>query len=324
VGLSVASIGRRTIGAAIAAFSLAAALAAHAQAPSFVSAQTGTAVAAGAIERAVLQGGVYASLPAGATVDVIDIHVAASAPSVVYLSASSQFIFAACLAGAIDGGAGKAEPGEVIVWNYDGGTPKVAGFDVERFMGSAPIAANPAVQESLAAALERQKRRLFWGLWQPAKINLQAPQQTQLEAAMRQHLSPPAVAELRRAAAEDPDSLPQRVAERFVTALAQRQDDVVAALLHPDLFRRPGQAAGDWIAVRAAYAKSLAVGPLPQELQGAKVSREQDWAHWRVGAGLASYELSLAALDGMPYVVALEPAKPALASSDPRTSDHSN
>jgi hypothetical protein len=288
---------------------------ANAQAP-FQAAQGGAAIDAADLAPTVLQGGVYARLPAGGNAKFLDIAVTAAEPSVVYLAASSRFVFAACLSGKVESGGAKAVPGEVIVWDFAGSKPQRHEFDVGRFLASSPLAADSAVRQSLEAARARQKTLVFWGLLQKAPVNLQAPELPQAEAAMREHLSPPLVAELRREAGADTASLPQRVAARFVAALGARDDGAVAALLHPELFRRDGQAPGDWLAVRAAYAKSLVQGPLAQELQGAAVAPGKDWAHWRVSAARAGFTLTLSALDGMPFVTALETGTGDVAAAD--------
>jgi len=172
---------------------------------------------------------------------------------------------------------------------------------------SSSLADDPAARAALGTIAERQKRRIFWGLLQRVPVNLQAPLSPPEEAALRPVLSQPAIVELRRAAGSDIGSLPRRVAERFVVALAGRQRDAVAALLLPSLFARPDQAEDEWAKLRERYAESLLAGPLPAQLAGAKAVAGEDPRQWRITATSGeTYELTLAALDGMPFVASLK------------------
>lgn len=292
----------------------------------------GSAVAPEALEAVLARSGVIARLGPGARLSVFGIDLASGSGAAVYLGASSEFLFAAALAGRIEAQDGVADPGEVLVWDMLGAPPRRFGFDVDRFLATSSLAIQRPLRETLEEVAGGQARATYWGLVAPAQVNLQAPVPPSVEALRRDYLLQPEVIRLRRQAGGDPAALSRAVAERFVAAIAARDRAVVTALLHPVLFQQEG--GQDWRVLRARFAEGLVSGGLPGALAGAQVSpagnivvagpegeagsaetgaeTDEDGegieipAVWRVEGDAGAYRLEVGPYESMIYATALE------------------
>ncbi|MFO0995746.1 MAG: hypothetical protein U1F33_03610 [Alphaproteobacteria bacterium] len=274
-----------------------------------MNAVTGAAVPADQLPQAIAANGVIAQLGDGGTLPMYGTDVAARERGTVYLGASSEYLFAACLDGRIEAAGSDAERGEVIVWPLTGGEARVQSFDINRFLSTSSLTIDPALRGQLEQAATAQRRKIFWGLLEPAGVNVQAPAVPAVEVVRRSYLSVPTVMRLRRESGGNVDDLARLVAESFAAGLAGRQRETVESLLSPDLFRREGQSGSDWLGLRARFAAQLLGGPLPARLVGEHVEPGSDVGTWRIVAGANLYRLRLAPLDGMLFVTAVEPER---------------
>lgn len=281
------------------------------------------------LDRVLSRSGVIARLGPGARVQPFGIEIASDDGAAAYLGGSSEYLFAAALAGRIEGGERSATGGEVLVWDMLGSPPRLFAFDVDRFLATSSLAIDPVLRDALQAASGRQARATYWGLLAPAQVNLQAPVPPGLEALRRDYLLQPEVIRLRRLAGGDPVALSRAVAERFVESVAARDRTAVTALLHPVLFQQQG--GQDWRVLRARFAEALVSGPLPAalaeasvnpldtaapaETEGEDTDEQADAdaegivqlpAVWRVESPAGGYRLELGPFESMIYVTALE------------------
>lgn len=273
------------------------------------NASNGAAVPQDQLQQAIAVDGVIARLGPGGTLGLYGIDVSARERGTVYLGTSSEYIFAACLEGAVEAAGAEAERGEVIVWPLTGGELRVQAFDINRFLATSTLAIDPGLRGQLELAAATQRRKIFWGLLEPAGVNIQAPAVPAIEVVRRTYLALPTVVRLRRESAGNADDLARLVAERFAAGLAEKQRETVESLLSPDLFRREGHSGGDWVGLRSRFAAQLLAGPLPARLAGGRVEPGGDVGAWRLIAGAAIYRIRLAPLDGMIFVTSVEPER---------------
>lgn len=273
------------------------------------NAASGTIVPADQLSQAIAVNGVIARLGDRGSLALFGTDVAARDSATVYLGTSSEYLFAACLDGAVEASGAEAARGEVIVWPLTGGEARVQSFDINRFLSTSSLAIEPALRAQLEQASAAQRRKIFWGLLEPAGVNVQAPAVPAVEVVRRSYLSLPTVVRLRRDAGGNANELARLVAERFAQGLAAKERETVESLLSPDLFRREGQSGADWIGLRGRFAAQLLAGPLPARLAGGRVEAGSDIGTWRVVSGASVYRIRLAPLDGMLFVTAVEPER---------------
>jgi len=225
------------------------------------------------LENVLSQGGVIANLVAGETMEVYGFEIQAEQDSTIYLSASSEFISAACLQGAFtaEGDNDPARPGEVYVHAYSGDVTSAYEFDIERFLGSSTLAIDPEIRNSLASVMSAQSRKKFWGFLEASNTNAQAPVAPTLEAQRRDYLLAPAIISIRKEANGDAETMARLSAERFIEALALQEDQTVAALLHPAMFNTKSRTPVEWLTLRQKFAYELANSTLAGKMQAAEV-----------------------------------------------------
>lgn len=239
----------------------------------FMRSDSGAPIEFEQVESVLSQGGVIANLAAGEDLEIYGFEMHAERDSTIYLSASSEFISAACLDGAFtaEGDSDTARPGEVYVHAYSGDVTSAYEFDVERFLGSSSLSIDPEIRANLANAMSSQKRKKFWGFLEASNTNAQAPVPPTMEAQRRDYLLSPEIINIRKEAIGDAESMARLSAERFVSAMANHEDKAVASLLHPAMFNKKGRAPVEWLTLRQKFAYELANSNLAGKMQTARV-----------------------------------------------------
>ncbi len=277
---------------------------------SLVRTDTGRNVAADALDRTLGRSGVFARLEAGESLSFLGLSLTSAADSAVFVSASADFVFAACLEGEIRVGEAEAGPGKLILWQPGGAAPQSFNFDVKRFLATTSISLDAGLQSSLDALVARQKRLMFWGVLQPVNLNVQAVRAPVIEPARRAYLRRPAVIQLRlrhRTMGE----LARGVAAKFVGALRDGDAETVADLLDPTLFvaKGAGIASGSWQSVRRAFAARLAGQNWRARLAAdAALQATGNAGVWYAAGSPTGFAVTLAAFDGMLFVRSVKPA----------------
>lgn len=292
----------RTIAVGLAGLWAGAALASAASAQTLTRADTGQAVDPPAVGTALADAPVVARLGAGEAVTVLGAEVRSGGGAVLYVAASTEFLTLAVADGEASVGRLKLKPGEAAVIVLRSGRAEKLAFDAGRLLASAPPAAAAAFGPGLAQAAEQQKRRRFWGLLVATGVNATAPGSPRLEETRRPYLMQPAQIELRAAAGGDAGRLKQLTADRFVAALAARDEATVAALLDPEPFLSAGLA---WTSARSAFAHRMVAGPLPDSLTGARAVAAGN--AFTVEGASQAFTLELVGRDGAVFVTRLEP-----------------
>ena len=261
------------------------------------------------LERVLTESGVVASLAEGDQLGVFGTDLKARADSKVFLALSSEYFVAACLGGAIESGSASAEPGQVLVLHVNQQSFQTFYFDVERFLATAFLALDPEIRSTLEGVAAAHERLKFWGLLRPVGLNARAPVSPAIEEIRRSYLLSPSVVRLRREGAGDSAKLARLVAERFVGGLVEKELEPVKSLLSPQLFQGEAEAYDreTWQMLRLRYAKTLVQSGLPGDLAQSEIQATEDSNRFRIIARERTYRLSLTAIDGMPFVAALEP-----------------
>lgn len=284
--------------------STAALAAPHAKGVTLLRSDSGKPVAAKNLGRSVLDSGIVARLPEGASLTLFDISLTAREPSAVMLSASSEFLTAAVLTGSIASGSQQANAGQLLTWPMDSKEPQRFSYDLGRLLASSSPAIDAQLRADMEPVLQAQQRAIFWGKLQPAGANVRAPMSPALESLRREYLFTPAAIEARRAGGGDQAAVSREVAEQFVAALARRDSVTVADLLDPSLFQKNGTEG--WMEKRDLFAKNLTSGNLPARLKQSKLEAKGD-LQWDVRAGKKTYLLEQSGKSGsFPFVTKLE------------------
>lgn len=268
-------------------------------------------ITAGELEAALTESSIIAKLAPGDAIDVYGLRIEARTDSTVFLSLSSEYLSAACLAGAISSEPVSAGPGEVIVWHAASRSPKQFSFDIDRFLATTSAPLDQKVMSGLENASETQSRRIFWGLLRPTGVNARAPVMPVIEEVRRAYLMTPTVIDLRRNGGDDQSRLAELVAQSFIAGIAGRQVEPVGDLMSPKLFL-DGDRAVDPAALRllrTRFAESLIAGSLPDSLSGYQLEATTNERQWRVSTPDETYRLKLDKVDGMFFVGAFEPGE---------------
>ena len=276
-----------------------------------VSAQrtdNGAPVAPEALNAAVTRGGILVRLDAGDSVAVHRLNLRASMPAVAYVAASSEYVVAAVLAGEVASDGLAAGPGQALVQRIGRGGVERYAFDVDRFLASSSLLVDPDLQAALEEARTRQANRIWWGLLEPTGFNAQSPVLPAVEAARRDYLLRPAVIGVRQDARGDRTAMARFTAERFVAAVAARDEATARDLLSPSLFFEGGRGQTEWLTLRAAFARELVNGELGRRLHGAQVEQGDLGNGFLVrAADGGAFRLTEAAFDDMVFVTSLRP-----------------
>src|SRR5690606_13727891 len=109
----------------------------------------------------------------------------------------------------------------------------------------------------LEGVMQAQQRRKFWGFLQASSTNAQSPVAPAVEAQRRDYLLQPAVIDIRVRAAGDAQEMARLAAQGVIEALAARDEDALATLLHPALFSGIGRTPAEWLSLRKEFAHDL-------------------------------------------------------------------
>jgi hypothetical protein len=263
----------RVTGATAAVVSLLLAVTAAAEPAASVTAirtSDGVAVDVAQTEAALSASSLSVKSPAGARWSVYGIDVYTPLASQIFLSASSELITIATLAGAAHiKDAGVLQPGQAAVMMIATGKLQRTEFDARRLAASSSPVVAAEFTRLLEPVMAKQQRRRWWGYYTPMGINASAPVPAALESLRRDYLLDPAVVRLRRDAAGNLQQQRQLTAERFVTALAAHDANTVAGLVDPSVFIQVGTG---WMATRAGYAQQLTGSKLATQLVDARVA----------------------------------------------------
>ena len=251
---------------------------------------SGAAVSAASLDRALIDGWVVAELDRGQSMRLWDVGVEAVEPAVVLWGLSSEFLYAAVVSGMIrTPGGDVAEAADAVVWGHMGSSAaRVQPYSTRDLRAALRDQGRDEWVQALEPAHRRQERRRFWGLVRPTALNVSVPLRPEVESVRRLYLLDPAVVGTKRASASAQE-LSRRVAETFLTALRDGDTARAAALLDPGPFEDPAQR-GRFAETRAAYVASLAEQPWvagidPASLEPADEPRrfvfrsgDEDWA----------------------------------------------
>jgi hypothetical protein len=194
---------------------------------------------------------------AGDSKDVHGMALRATAAGSAVLLTSSELITVAVLDRALTTGKLTAHPGEALVLTIDGGKVSRFGFDAQRLAATSPPEWAGDAAPRLTALVAHQKRRRFWGLDEPAKVNASAPVAANVEAIRTSYLGNDTIVALRREAKGKPDVLAQLTVKRFAAALATRDAAAVADLIDPKPFTDTGASRATWQTARLNFAQKL-------------------------------------------------------------------
>lgn len=111
-------------------------------------------------------------------------------------------------------------------------------------------------QDQLDRLSSRQSRDVFWGRYQPTRLNIAAPDSADDELARRSVVNNETVQSLRFSTMVDEDQLAARIVDKFSTALRDGDQDTVANLLDPSGFGF-SDLRGGGAEARALYAQKM-------------------------------------------------------------------
>lgn len=112
-------------------------------------------------------------------------------------------------------------------------------FDSNRFQKEltlSKIEYSTAFEKALRLLIKRQSRSIFWGRYEPTRVNIAVPESADKELARRSVLSNETVQSIRYSTEGDPTRLEAAVVGKFEDALKSRDIDAVASLLDPLAF----------------------------------------------------------------------------------------
>lgn len=242
---------------------------------------------------------------AGDSKDVQGVALRAVAPGSALLLTSSELITVAVIDGALTSGRLTAHAGQALVLTIDGGKISRFGFDAERLGATMPPEWAGDAVPKLAALVAHQKRRRFWGLDEPARVNASAPVSASVEAVRVTYLGNDTVVALRREANGNLDTLAQLTAKRFAEALAARDAGTVADLIDPKPFTDSGASRATWQMARLNFAQTLTQD---DSLVAAMASEPTPVADDKSSFDAASaYRIRLVPRDRAIFIAAVEP-----------------
>ena len=224
--------------------------------------------------------------------------------AVALAGVSSEFVFVAVLSGRLTGREQEVGPGEAAVWGHLGAQePRVQPYSVRDLSAALAEAERNDLAELLEPARRKQERQRFWGLIRPTALNVATPLRPEVESVRRSYLTDPTVIGVKRAA-QSPDDLPRRVAERFLRALWGGEAEEVAALLDPEPFEQAARQ-GTFTEARQRYAEQIVDAAWARRIVPGSLRETDEPLAFRFRSGEQNFDLQTAFFDNAIFVTAV-------------------
>lgn len=163
--------------------------------------------------------------------------------TVALLGTTSEVFFIMVLDGKIRSGSNadsrrnlKAKAGQLMVFEHfglEGGS--VLAYNASDFSDRLTSLGESELSQNLSPVVARQERLIYWGLLQVTNFNLANPYRLAYEEGRKRFLNNAPVLNL-KAVSVSPESFARNTAERFLTALMEKDADAVCELLSPSIF----------------------------------------------------------------------------------------
>lgn len=223
------------------------------------------------------------------------------------MSSDTAYIMTAC--GEARLGDLMAKPGRVLILTPYGGTPVKQTYDAARFLaGWTPKNDDHSVNvmAGLEKVRKKQKRAMFWGLYQSTSFNVAAPGSSNTEMARRSIVGSKVIQNIRFSNEADPENIEYQIVSAFRDALVRGDVQAVASLMDPTPYGGSdlrGGADGARLLMAKRLIKSKNWSRL---LQSGSIKHAPNSNFWTVSKGQIRINIQMRPIGDFTYISSIE------------------